>query len=300
MLQFIQYKYVKLHIEVISMKQKMIHFIYLVVGNIFIAFAVSTLLLDNHIVVGGVSGIGLIFNHYYGVSVSLCVGIINVVLFTIGLIFMGKMFAMTTLFSTFFFPLVLEFFEGHSQFHGYLQDPLLASLIAGTLVGIGVGLVLRANASTGGIDILAIVLNKKLGFPVHIVLNCVDFMILLFQFTFNDTTHVIYGIVAVVITSFMLNKTLTMGTSLIQLVVMSDEYQEIKEMILHDQDAGVTLLSTEKGYTQEKTQVILSVIPYRKLPSIKEKINQIDPFAFIIVSHIDEVGGNGFTFEKRV
>ena len=70
-------------------------------------------------------------------------------------------------------------------------------------------------------------------------------------------------------------------------------------MILHEGDAGVTLLASEKGYTKEKSQLILSVIPYRKLPSIKEKIHQIDPLAFIIVSHIDEVGGKGFTLEIR-
>ena len=80
---------------------------------------------------------------------------------------------------------------------------------------------------------------------------------------------------------------------------MSDFYEDIKRMILHEGDAGVTLLASEKGYTKEKSQLILSVIPYRKLPSIKEKIHQIDPLAFIIVSHIDEVGGKGFTLEIR-
>lgn len=282
------------------MKQKLLNLGSILLGNVLIAFSISTLILENHIIAGGVSGIGIVFEHYFGLPVSMSVGLINIVLFGLGFLFMGKVFAMTTLVSTFVFPVLLSFFESQSMFHGYLNDPLLACILAGVFIGIGIGLILKANASTGGIDILAIVLNKKFHLPVHIVLNCMDLSILLFQFTFNDTTHVIYGIITVVITSFMLNKTLTTGTSLIQVVVMSNEYQAIRDMILHEQDAGVTLLATEKGYTQEKSQLILSVIPYRKLPTMKEKIHEIDPSAFVIVSHIDEVGGNGFTYETRM
>lgn len=282
-----------------NIKQNVKHVVYIVVGNILISFAISTLLLENKIIAGGVSGIGIILNHYFYLPISLCVGIMNVVLFFLGFLFIGKVFAMTTLASTFLFPLLLEFFENQPIFHGYLDDALLACVLAGCLIGVGIGLILKANASTGGVDILAIIFNKKLGVPVHIVLNCVDLIVLLLQITYNDTTHVIYGIVTVMLTSFMLNKTLTTGTSLIQLLVISDAYQDIKNMILHDLDAGVTLLASEKGYTNETSKLVLSIVPYRKLPSIKEKINQIDPLAFIVVSHVDEVGGKGFTFEKR-
>ena len=286
--------------EVGSMKNKIIHLLSIVIGNVLISFALSTLLLENNIIAGGVSGIGIVMNHYLNMPISLVVGIINISLFVVGFLFLGKEFAMTTLLSTFLFPLLLELFNSNDIFHHYLNDPLLACVIAGCLIGVGIGLVIRSNASTGGIDIVALLVNKYFNVPVHIVLNGMDLVILLLQFTFSDTTHVIYGIVTVIITSFMLNKTLTSGTSLIQLTVMSDCYNEIREAILHDHDAGVTLLSSEKGYTKEKSKILLSVIPYRKLPSIKLKINTIDPQAFIIVSHIDEVGGNGFTFEQRV
>lgn len=280
------------------MKQKLLHVVYIVLGNVLIAFALSTLLLENKIIAGGVSGIGIVLNHYMGISISMSVALINVLLFLLGLLFLGKVFAMTTLLSTFLFPLVLQFFESQNIFHHYLNDPFLACLIAGCLIGVGIGLILKANASTGGVDILAILLNKKFGIPVHIVLNCIDLTVLVFQISFNDPTHVIYGIVTVMISSVMLNKTLTSGTSLMQIVVMSDKYEKIKNMILHEHDAGVTLLASEKGYTSENSKIVLSVLPYRKLPAIKEKINQIDPMAFIIVSHVDEVGGKGFTLEK--
>ena len=281
------------------MKQKILNLVYIIIGNIFIALAVNTLILENHIIVGGTSGIGNVLNRYFNIPVSLSVGCLNVCLFLVGLFFIGKKFAMTTLLSTFLFPIILQFFETHSMFHHYLEDPLLAAILAACLVGVGIGLILKANASTGGVDILAILLNKKFGFPVHIVLNCIDLSILVLQFTFNDTTHVIYGIMIVMITAVVLNKTLTQGTSLVQLTVISDHYEEIKQSILHEFDAGVTLLASEKGFTQENSKLLLSVLPYRKLPAIKAKIHEIDPVAFVIVSHVEEVGGKGFTLEKR-
>lgn len=281
------------------MKQKILNLVYIIIGNIFIALAVNTLILENHIIVGGTSGIGNVLNHYFNIPVSLSVGCLNVCLFLVGLFFIGKRFAMTTLLSTFLFPIILQFFETHSMFHHYLEDPLLAAILAACLVGVGIGLILKANASTGGVDILAILLNKKFGFPVHIVLNCIDLSILVLQFTFNDTTHVIYGIMIVMITAVVLNKTLTQGTSLVQLTVISDHYEDIKQSILHEFDAGVTLLASEKGFTQENSKLLLSVLPYRKLPAIKAKIHELDPVAFVIVSHVEEVGGKGFTLEKR-
>lgn len=281
------------------MKQKILNLVYIIIGNIFIALAINTLILENHIIVGGTSGIGNVLNHYFNIPVSLSVGCLNVCLFLVGLFFIGKKFAMTTLLSTFLFPIILQFFETHSMFHHYLEDPLLAAILAACLVGVGIGLILKANASTGGVDILAILLNKKFGFPIHIVLNCIDLSILVLQFTFNDTTHVIYGIMIVMITAVVLNKTLTQGTSLVQLTVISDHYEDIKQSILHEFDAGVTLLASEKGFTQENSKLLLSVLPYRKLPAIKAKIHEIDPVAFVIVSHVEEVGGKGFTLEKR-
>lgn len=281
------------------MKQKILNLVYIISGNIFIALAINTLILENHIIVGGTSGIGNVLNHYFNIPVSLSVGCLNVCLFLVGLFFIGKKFAMTTLLSTFLFPIILQFFETHAMFHHYLEDPLLAAILAACLVGVGIGLILKANASTGGVDILAILLNKKFGFPVHIVLNCIDLSILVLQFTFNDTTHVIYGIMIVMITAVVLNKTLTQGTSLVQLTVISDHYEDIKQSILHEFDAGVTLLASEKGFTQENSKLLLSVLPYRKLPAIKAKIHEIDPVAFVIVSHVEEVGGKGFTLEKR-
>lgn len=280
------------------MKNKIIYVLQILAGNILIAFALSTLFFENNIICGGVSGIGLVLNHYFNLPISSVVAVINISLFLVGFYYLGKEFAMTTLVSTFVFPIILEFFESNPFFHHYLDDPFMAAILAGCLVGLGIGLVLKANASTGGVDILALILNKKFKFPVHIVLNVIDICVLVLQFSFSNTTNVIYGIMITFITSTVLNKTLSHGTSLIQLTVMSDHFLHIKEIILNELDAGATLILSEKGFTNEASKLVMSIIPYRKLPEIKNRIHEIDPLAFIIVSKVDEVGGKGFTLDR--
>ena len=105
--------------------------IQIIIGNVLMAFAISTLILDNSIVVGGVSGISTVFHFYTGISVSLCVGIINIALFIIGFCFLGKAFAMKTLVSTFLFPILLEFFNQQPYLHGLLNDQLLICILGG-------------------------------------------------------------------------------------------------------------------------------------------------------------------------
>ena len=280
------------------MKKKLINLLLILFGNACIAFAVNTLILEHGIIFGGVSGIGSAAEHYFGIPVSLVVGILNIALFFLGLKAFGKEFAMSIIISTFAFPAFLEIFD-RSPFHGYLNDSLLAMVIGGCLVGLGIGVVIKANASTGGVDILAQYIHKKFEIPVYIVLNVIDIFILVFQITYSDTTNVIYGIIMTFVTSTMLKKTLSSGRSLIQLTIISDSYEEIKKMILHEMDAGVTMILSEKGYTEQSSKLITTVIQYQKLPKLKEKIREIDPMAFIIVAKIEEVGGKGFTMERQ-
>ena len=280
------------------MKKKLLNVLLILFGNACMAFAVNTLILEHGIICGGVSGLGSAAEHYFGIPVSLVVGILNIALFFLGLRAFGKEFAMSILISTFAFPVFLEIFD-KSPFHGYLNDPLLAMVIGGCLVGLGIGVVIKANASTGGVDILAQYIHKKFEIPVHIVLNVIDVLILIFQITYSDTTNVIYGIIMTFVSSTMLKKTLSSGRSLIQLTIISDAYEEIKKMILNEMDAGVTMILSEKGYTEKSSKLITTVIQYQKLPKMKEKIREIDPMAFIIVAKIEEVGGQGFTMERQ-
>ena len=280
------------------MKGKLLRIGTIILGNVFVAFAVSTLVLENQLISGGVTGLGIVTNHYTGINISLIVGIINVLLFLLGLFFIGKKFALSTLISTFAFPVLLEFFNTNAIFHNYCQDTLLAVVLAGCLVGIGVGLMIRSDASSGGMDIIAIILNRKLGIPVFIMVNVFDFIILCMQATFSNPTKILYSIVLVFVTSFMLNKTLTKGSKMVQLVVISDCHEMIKKMIIEEADAGVTSLYSQKGFNETDTKTLLTIIPPVKLTKIKEQIKLIDPVAFMVAT-VDEVSGRGYTLERH-
>ena len=281
------------------MKGKLLRIGTIILGNVFVAFAVSTLVLENQLISGGVTGLGIVTNHYTGINISLIVGIINVLLVLLGLFFIGKKFALSTLISTFAFPVLLEFFNTNAIFHNYCQDTLLAVVLAGCLVGIGVGLMIRSDASSGGMDIIAIILNRKLGIPVFIMVNVFDFIILCMQATFSNPTKILYSIVLVFVTSFMLNKTLTKGSKMVQLVVISDCHEMIKKMIIEEADAGVTSLYSQKGFNETDTKTLLTIIPPVKLTKIKEQIKLIDPVAFMVVATVDEVSGRGYTLERH-
>lgn len=282
------------------MKKRAVSILYIIVGNLLIAFAISTLVLDHGLVAGGVTGISLVVNEWIGLPVGSVVAGVNVLLFLVGLICLGKVFALTTLLSSFLFPIFLNLFEGMSALHGFCQDVLLASVLAGCLIGIGIGLVLKAEASTGGTDILALLVHKQLHIPIAVTLNVIDFAFIVLQMSQSDTMKVLYGLVVIFITSFMLNKTLVFGKNLIQVLVFSDEYEQMRGQILKEVDAGVSLLSIEKGLSKCNSKAILSVIPHRKLQELKRVIKGIDENAFITISDIHEVNGKGYTLDRQI
>ena len=198
------------------MKEKLKSLSYIIVGNTLIAFAISTLVLENNIIAGGVTGFGLIMNYFTDAKVATVVFITNIILFLLALFFIGIRFTLSTLVSTFLFPILLNIFESYDKIHHYCTDILLSSVIAGGLIGTGIGLILKANASTGGTDIIGIIVNKKLSIPVFVTLNIIDLCILILQMPFSSIDKVLYGFIVVFLTSFTLNKTLNFNKSIVK------------------------------------------------------------------------------------
>ncbi len=275
------------------MKEYSKQILVIILGNAIIAFAVSQLLVENGIIVGGVSGIGVVLSHFLNLPLSIYVGIINLVLFILGLIFFGKEFALKTVISTFAFPISLRLFERLPNIFFGLDDIIIICVLSGVLIGFGIGLIIGAGASTGGVDILALLMSKKLGKPISLMLNIIDVTILALQAPFNDINHIMYGIVTVMITALVLNKTLTAGSGLLEVLIISDKFEEIREAILFDQDCGLTMINSEKGYTRNHSRLLFSIIPHKKLPELKQVIYKIDSEAFIMVSNINEVRCKG-------
>lgn len=270
-----------------------------VLGNMLYALAVKLFLLPAGLITGGTTGIALAINHVCGLPVPVFVLVFNVAMLILGYVFLGRAFAVTTVVSTFVYPLALGLFDQILGDVAVTQDILLCTLFSGLGIGAALGIVIRFGASTGGMDIPPLVLNKYMGIPVSASMYVFDFCILVAQVFYNSPEKVLYGIVLILVYTIVLDKLLLMGTTRTEVKVVSQKPEEIREAILKQLDRGVTMLSARTGYLDQETQMIFSVISNRELPGVERIIRQIDPESFMVVSRVSEVRGRGFSMKKE-
>lgn len=266
-------------------------------GNVIIAFSIAAFLEPTGIISGGTTGVGLFVQEFTGLPVSVTFAVVNVVCFFLGLFFLGREFAMSTLLSSVIFPFILRYFEGIPALAALTDDYLLCAVMAGSLTGIGAGIVIRKNASTGGLDIPPLILNKLFGIKVGSVLLAVNGLTLALQIPFSSSEQILYGLVQVVLMSMVLDKVLLFGTQQAKLLIISPCYEDIRKMLL-ESDLGVTLIPIETGYTGQKQKMLLCAVPSRRLPKIRQKVKDIDETAFIFVDSSTEIMGRGFTLPR--
>jgi len=276
----------------------------LVFGNALYAFAIAAFVMPTGIVVGGVTGISIFLDKFipdsWPIEISYIVFVINAGLFVLGAIVIGKRFAITTAASTVLYPFFLGVFEKIFEKHILIEnDLILNAAVAGLLIGTAIGIVARTGASTGGMDIPPLVINKLTGAPVGTTLLCFDVVIIATQLIKSDLKCVLYGVVMIVINSFVVNQVMVMGNEKIQISVISNNMEEVRAAILTDMHRGITLISSRKGLTGEPCEMVMTIISTRQLARAKRLILDVDPSAFMIVTRVSEVNGNGFSFKKK-
>lgn len=268
-------------------------------GNTLYSLGVALFVLPTGLITGGTTGLGLVAQNYLHIPLSAFVAVFNLAMFLLGLAVLGKVFALTTVISSFYYPFILAVFQGAIGDVHLTDDPLLATILAGVMIGAGMGIVIRAGASTGGMDIPPLVLQKKLKIPVSLSLYAFDCCILLLQALFSNVEQVLYGLVMVLLYTLTLNKTLMLGTGQMQLKVVSKQYQAISQAIQKQMDRGTTLFHSQGGYDKKEGSTVLTVVDRRELSKLTELVTSIDPNAFMVVSQVNEVRGRGFTLPKR-
>ena len=233
-----------------------------------------------------------------GPGLSSLILAVNAFLFVWGTLVLGKKFALTTIVSTFAYPAFLSVAQMIPGITELTDNIMLATLYGGVLLGAGIGLIVKVGSSTGGTDILALIFHKWFHIPVAVLLYVVDFLVLGSQIFDSTSEQVLYGIMTLVLETVFMNRVMLLGKSQIQLFIISDKYEEIKERVLKDIDAGVTMVHIETGYGGREQKGVLCVIQNRKLYSVREIVQSIDPKAFITITQINEVSGRGFTMER--
>ena len=282
-----------------KLKKSLITVLGVIIGNLIVAIGVVGFIVPHGFVSGGSTGFSLALNHFTGMELSLAVLICNVVLFALGTWQLGKKFAVSTVLSTIVYPSWIKICEGIPALQGLTENPIIAMIYGGLCIGIGVGIVIRVGASTGGTDVLALVLNKYTHAPVSVTLYVVDFLVILTQMLFSNSEQMLLGVLMLVVTSVVIGKVTVLGQSQKQLFVISTEYEKIKNAFLTELEAGATLVKIRTGKNDIEQEGVLCVIPSRKLYDANQIVQAIDDKAFITISDIHEVRGRGFSLDRN-
>ena len=279
-------------------RTKLLSALLVLVGNSLYALTVKLFVLPTNLISCGTTGIALVVNHLTKLPVSIFIFIFNVVMLLVGWWILGRKFAMTTVFSSLFYPAALEVLNRTLGDVLITDNMMLTVLFAALGLGLSLGMVIRGGGSTGGMDIPPLILKRFFRIPVSASLWVFDFCIMLTQMMFHTMEDLLYGVLLIIIISITLNKVMLLGTSKTEVKIISAKADLIREAILSQVDRGVTILHGEGGYSREGTEVLLSIVSNHELPKIERLARDIDPSCFMIIKRVSEVWGRGFSFGR--
>ena len=282
------------------MKQnRFLSLLMVILGNILYTLTIKLFLLPSNLISTGTTGLALVVNHFTHIPMTGFILVFNLAMLALGWVILGRKFAMTTILSSILYPVFLEILNRVMGDVAITDNMILNVLFSGIGLGGSLGIVIRAGASTGGLDIPPLILKKFFHIPVSATLWVFDFFIILSQASFHPLEDLLYGFLLIITVTTTLNKAMLLGTSRTEVKIVSSHSDEIRQAILSRVDRGVTMLYAQGGYGRQDTEVILSVVSNYELPKIQQLARTIDPDCFMIISQVTEVWGRGFTYGKK-
>ena len=279
-------------------KKQIINSITVVVGTFILAIAVETFIIPYRILSGGVAGIAVALQPLLHVSATLIANSVLIILLIIGGFILGKEFLKNTVLSCIAYPIFTSILNGRVN---VVVDPILASFYGGLVAGAGIGIVLKTGASTGGMDIPPLIINKLTGIKLSTLVLITDFLTVLLGLFVYDLSAVLLGLVSVFMTSVAISKVLTINGTVSKAVqIISVKYEDILKEIDVQLERGATLLQGYGSYTGEEKRIILCVVSERQYGTLIEIVKEIDPSAFIITTDATDMHGEGFTYGFRI
>ena len=272
--------------------ERTLSYLHILLGCFLGAAAYPLFLTPNRIAPGGITGIATILNHLLQWPVGTVSLILNIPLFLIGYRAMGKVFAFRSLVATVFFTLFIDILP----LHPLTTDPLLGTLYGGVLLGIGLGLIMRGGATTGGSDMIARMVHKRFQFvSTGSFLFAIDFAVVLAAGFLIGTTEALYALISIFLTAKVMDVIIIGFSANKACFVISDRWQEISDRILRDMDRGVTQLTSRGAWTGTERPTLLCVIGRSEIMSFKRILREEDENAFVIIVEAHEAIGDGFT-----
>lgn len=285
---------------------EMIHDIsWIITGNIALAIGVAWFILPNDVLTGGLAGIAIALEPIIHIDPEFVINGLTVLLFIIGAIILGKKFAMKTILSTLLYPLLLTLLSYLAKNviapDMFVMDKYLATIYGGAFMGVGIGCVFRTGASTGGMDIPPLIINKYTHIPLPTLVLIVDALTVLLGAAVYGLQAALTGILSVWVSSVLINKTMMIGGhDARNVMIVSNKHKEIMDKVHETLERGTTILEATGGYSQEKKPVIMAVVSKKQLPELQHMVAHLDPEAFVIVMEANEVQGLGFTYEEEL
>jgi uncharacterized membrane-anchored protein YitT (DUF2179 family) len=280
-------------------RNTVLHMLMVLGGNVLYALSVKLFLLPANLMSCGTTGIALVMNHLLQIPMTGFIFVFNIAMLILGWLVLGRKFAMTTVISSVMYPVLLEALNRALGDVTVTDNIMLNVLFAGMGLGISLGVIMRAGAATGGMDIPPLILKKFFHIPVSASLWTFDFCILLAQMAFHPVEDLLYGVLLLIAISVALNKVMLLGTSRTEVKIVSKKSAQIRDAILSQVDRGVTMLHGAGGYSGDETEIIMSIVSNYELPKIEQLARSIDPACFMIISQVNEVWGRGFTYGKK-
>ena len=266
-------------------------YVYVLLGAAVIAFGFVAFLFPNQVASGGVSGISTILYGLFGWNAGLVQYALNIPLFIAGVLVLGKKFGFKSFIGTIALPFFVILF---GDIGPLTLNPLLAAIFGGIVVGFGVGLVFKGNASTGGTDLLAQIITKYSGLTLGTSVLLIDGLIAISAAIVFDLEKGLYALIALFVTTKTID-IVQLGFSQSKMVyIITDKQDEMRDAIYNEIDRGVTKVPAFGGYTGEERLMLMVVVYQTEFTKLKQIIKAVDPTAFVIVSDAYEVLGEGF------
>ena len=263
-----------------------------VIGSVIGAAAYPTFLIPNNIAPGGVTGVGTILNYLAGWPVGITALILNIPLFLIGYRTMGKVFAFRSLVATVLFSILIDILP----LQPVSQDPLLGTLFGGVVMGIGLGLILRGGATTGGSDMIARMVHRRFSFiTVGMFLFAVDFMVVLAAAVFIGGTEALYAMINIYVCGRVIDAVMVGFGGNKACFVMTDAWQKVTSRVLNEIERGCTLLEARGAYSGTSRPVVMCVMSRQEMTTLKRIVQEEDEKAFMIITDAHEALGEGFS-----
>lgn len=278
--------------KVIKQKIRIKELIEFIIGCFLVALAFNLFMSPNNLVAGGVSGFSLILKHFFGLNPSTIISVANVLLIILSFLVLGKEKTKATILGSILFPIFVSLTEHLSTYISFKESELiLVAIFGGVLQGLGAGLIFRAGYSTGGTDILNMIISKIFKISLGNSMFFTDGTIIVigaFVFGFN---HLMYSLIILYLISTLTDKVVLGISDSKAFYIITRQEKEVKDFVINELKHGVTEFKAKGGYNSENQTVLMSVIPTREYYKLKEGIHNIDKNAFFVAMDSYEVKG---------